>query len=242
MGRIARNRKQTGIIAEGEQDTIALWRKISTADENLSHQVSARIVPFAKAHEATILVFEHQGSLKAEKGKYSRRGKSKRAFWMKGRIFQYAKYKAWNEGIITCRVNPRNTSRECARCHALVIRYEAGQPAEGYTSGAPLVLCPACGMQGNADRNASLVISQRLIARYQNITQEKPPTPLGTERAMKVAGGIVSQDAKNEQGPSLLLERHGDVNEHGTAHQVWPAGMAEHTSDIPCQLRLFIES
>jgi putative transposase len=220
LGRIARNRKQTGIIAEGEQDNIALWRKISNADENLCHQVSARIVQFAKAHEATILVFEHLGKLKPEKGKYSRRGNSKRAFWMKGRIFQYAKYKAWHEGIITGRVNPRNTSRECARCHALVIRYEAGQPAEGYTSGAPLVLCPACAMQGNADRNASLVISQRLIARYQNITQEKPPAPLGTERAMKVAGVVVSQGAKNEQGPSILLEGLGDVNEHGTAHNV----------------------
>ena len=49
----------------------------------------------------------------------------------------YAKYKAWNEGIITSRVNPGNTSRECARCHSLVVRYDAGKPAEGYTSGAP---------------------------------------------------------------------------------------------------------
>jgi len=128
--------------------------------------VSARIVQFAQEHEATILVFEHLGKLRPEKGKYSRRGKSKRAFWMKGRIFQYAKYKAWNEGMITSRVNPRNTSRECARCHALVIRYAAGQPIEGYTSGTPLVVCPVCGMQGHADRNASLVIGQRLVARY----------------------------------------------------------------------------
>ncbi len=107
--------------------------------------MSARIVQFAQEHEAPILVFEHLGKLRPEKGKYSRRGKSKRAFWMKGRIFQYAKYKAWNEGMITSRVNPRNTSRECARCHALVIRYAAGQPIEG---------------------NASLVIGQRLVARY----------------------------------------------------------------------------
>jgi hypothetical protein len=49
-------------------------------------------------------VFEHLGKLRPEKGKYSRRGNSKRAFWMKGRIFNYAKYKAWNEGIITSRI------------------------------------------------------------------------------------------------------------------------------------------
>lgn len=41
---------------------------------------------------------------------------------MKGRIFKYAKYKAWDQRIITSRVNPRNTSRECARCHSLVAR------------------------------------------------------------------------------------------------------------------------
>src|SRR5205823_8883139 len=166
--------------------------------EHIAHLVSARIVQFAKQHAATILVFEHLGNLKPQKGKYSHRGNSKRAFWMKGRIFTYAKYKAWNEGIITSRVNPRNTSRECAKCHSLVVRYEAGQPAEGYIPGTPLVFCPQCGMRGNADRNASLVIGQRLIARYQPSSQEKPPTPLLVERVSKDTGVTVYQDAKGE--------------------------------------------
>jgi transposase len=79
LGRIARHRSQTGLIAQGEQDNKALWEKIRNADENLSHQVSARIVQFAKKHGATILVFEHLGKLRTEKGTYSRRGNSKRA-------------------------------------------------------------------------------------------------------------------------------------------------------------------
>ncbi len=236
LGRIARNRSKTGIIAEGEQDNVALWCKISNADESISHVVSARIVQFAKEHEATILVFEHLGKLKPQKGKYSHRGNSKRAYWMKGRIFRYAKYKAWQSGIITSRVNPRNTSRECARCHALVIRYEAGHPITGYTPGAPLVLCEACQMKGNADRNASLVIGQRLIARFQ----EKPPTPLATERGAKAPGVAVSQDAESNQEPSISLVRHGDSNGHGTA-QAMSSGMAERIADMPRQLRLFNE-
>src|SRR5262249_47596044 len=109
LGRIARNRSQTGVISTFQQDNASLCRHIRHADENLSHLVSARIVQFAKDQGASILVFEHLGKLRPEKGKYSRRGNSKRAFWMKGRIFQYAKYKAYNEGIITSRVNPRNT-------------------------------------------------------------------------------------------------------------------------------------
>jgi putative transposase len=96
-------------------------------------------------------------------------------------------------------------------------------------------------MRGNADRNASLVIGQRLIARYQKSTQEKPPTPLATERGTKVPGVVVSQDAKSKEGPSLRSAWHGDDNEHGTAQGVW-LGMAEHTSDVPRQLRVFNES
>jgi putative transposase len=237
LGRIARNRSRTGLIEKGPQDNADLWRKIRNADENLSHLVSARIVQFAKDQGASILVFEHLGKLKAEKGKYSKRGNSKRAFWMKGRIFQYAKYKAWNEGIITSRINPRNTSRECARCHALIIRYEAGQPVEGYTSGAPLVLCPQCGMQSQADRNASLVIGQRLVARYQQATQEKPPAPLLGERESKDSGVGVSQEPETQAvGHSSLCERHGNSNAHGTAQETASRDGCS-VSDMPPTLR-----
>ena len=53
--------------------------RIRHRDEQLAHLVSVRLVQFANEHEATILVFEHLGNLKPEKGKYSRRGNSKRA-------------------------------------------------------------------------------------------------------------------------------------------------------------------
>jgi putative transposase len=210
LGRIARNRKHTGLIAEGEQDNVALWRKIRTRDEEFAHLVSRRLVDFAQEQGATILVFEHLSKLRPEKGRYSRRGNSKRAFWMKGRIFRYAKYKAWNEGIITSRVSPRKTSRECARCHAPIVRYAQGQPEEGYVPGAPLMLCPQCDLRGNADRNASVVIGQRLITRYQEKqTQEKPLAPLATERESKDSGVGGSHEPETEaMGHSSLSERH----------------------------------
>jgi len=240
LGRIARNRRKTGIIAQGEQDNVHLWRKINNLDDAIAHLVSARIVQFARQHEATILVFEHLGTLKPHKGRYSQRGNSKRAFWMKGRIFKYAKYKAYNTGILTSRVSPRYTSRECALCHSLVARYEASHSAEGYSSGAPLVLCPECGMKGHADRNASLVIGQRLITRFQKPSQGKPQAPLRVERGEKSPGVEVCQDAKCEEGPSLPQARHADRNEHGTA-QDGLLRMDEHLSDIPHQLRFPFE-
>jgi putative transposase len=195
LGRIARNRRKTGIIAQGEQDNVALWTKIRALGEESAHQVSHRIVEFAKEYHAHILVFEHLGHFRPQKGKYSKRGNEKRSYWLRGKIFKYCKYKAWNEGIVTCRVSPSMTSRECARCCEPIARYEAGKPTEGYTPGAPLVYCPQCHMHGNSDRNASLVIGKRLLARYQMHSQEKPPTPLHAERPVKTGGVRRSQDA-----------------------------------------------
>jgi putative transposase len=240
LGWIARNRRKTGIIAEGEQDNVHLWGKINNVDEYIAHLVSARIVQFAREQEASILVLEHLGKLKPTRGKYSHRGNSKRAFWMKGRIFKYAKYKAYNEGMLTSRVNPRNTSRVCAACHSLVARYEEGQLAVRYIYGAPLVFCSQCGMKGNADRNASLIIGQRLITRYQKSSQGKPQSPLRVERVEKSTGVEACQDAKSEKGPSLPQVRHAGCNEHGTA-QDGLLRMDEHLSDIPHQLRFPFE-
>jgi putative transposase len=241
LGRIARNRSQTGIMAENEQDNAAFWRKIRNRDEHMAHLVSARIVQFAAEHGASILVFEHLGNLKPEKGKYSRRGNTKRAYWMKGRIFRYSRYKAWQHKIITSRVNPRNTSRECHRCHGLVVRYHAGQTQEGYTIGASLVLCPPCQMRDHADRNASLRIGERLLERYQEPFKEKPHTA-GRRggRVSKETGVTPSQDAKRQRGPSISQARQGDGNAHGTAQEKRHR-MGSPFSATPHPLRLPLE-
>ena len=180
LGWIAINRSKTGLLKEGESDNIRLWQQIKDLDENTAHRVSRRIVEFANQNGATVIVFEHLSNLKPQKGKYSKRSNLKRAYWLKGKIFNYTKYKAWELALLCCRVSPYNTSRECAKCHAIpLVRYASveGQPREGYKVGAPLVYCPVCGMRGNADRNASIVIGQRFLARYQN-PKEKPPTSL----------------------------------------------------------------
>ncbi len=189
----------------------------------MAHLVSIRIVQFAQKHKASILVFEHLGNLKPEKGKYSKRGNSKRAFWMKGRIFNDAKYKAYHAGILTSRVSPRNTSRECACCGTMVARYAEGQEAKGYTYGAPLVSCEKCGMKGNADRNACLMIGNRLFARFGIFFQEKPQTLPATEREEQSSGVGVLQEPKDEAvGHSSLSSGHESSNEHGTAQDSHP--------------------
>jgi putative transposase len=208
LGRIARNRRSTGIIAQGEQDNITLWATIRHLDDDTAHRLSRRIVDFAQAQGASLLVFEHLGSFRPERGRYSRRANAKRSFWLRGKIFRFSRYKAWNVGIVTCRVNPKNTSQHCARCGTPAARYGPGEPREGYRPGAPLVWCAVCSKESNADHNASRNIGQRLVARYQQTSaQEKPPTrPFGGEGS-KDPGVPVSQDTAG----------HGSGSRHGTA-------------------------
>src|SRR6266566_4548234 len=209
LGRIARNRSQTGIIAENEQDNADLWAKIRHVDEQIAHLVSSRIVQFATKHGASILVFEHLGNLRPEQGKYSRRG---------------------------------NTKRACHRCHGLVVRYNQGQPQEGYTPGAALCFCPQCQMRDHADRNASLRVGQRLIERTQAPLKEKPHALVRrAKREPKGSGVGISQDAKRQMGPSIPAARRGDhANGHGAA-QRGRRRMGALLSDIASQLRIHFE-
>jgi IS605 OrfB family transposase len=242
LGKVARNRSKTGICAEGEQDNLHLWNRIHGLNEQVAHLISRRIVEFARTHRATILVFEHLGNLQPLQGRYSHHANQKRMYWMKGRIFRSSRYKAWNEGIVTCRVNPKNTSQECARCHQEVARYHAGQPEEGYQTGAPLVVCLAseCRHRDHADRNASIVIGQRLLARMQKPFQEKPPARPSSGRSTKVEGGPSSQDAKGKRNPFNSSSGLGRWAESGTT-QRRESGMADPPRGIPRQLRLFQE-
>lgn len=195
LGRIARNRSRTGIIQQGIQDNKALWRRIRNLDEATAQKSSRWIVDFAASNGASVVVFEHLANVGPQrdsngKRRYSRRGNEKRSYWLRGKIFNFSKYKAWIGGdkeqtddgntatsataILTSRVNPRNTSKECHCCGNLVARYNTntgftvaettGEPS--YRPGAPLFHCPVCQAKGNADHNAARNIGKRLFSRY----------------------------------------------------------------------------
>ncbi len=166
LGKIAVKRSQTGILAEGEQDNKHLWDKIRAIEEYEAHRVSRRMVDFAREHGATILVFEHLGKLKPVKGRYSKRSNEKRAYWLKGRIVNYARYKAWEHGTLTCQVSPAFTSQDCSGCgHRPVARYAQGEAPLEYRPGGPLFLCSNCFKRGHADRNASANVGFRFLIR-----------------------------------------------------------------------------
>jgi IS605 OrfB family transposase len=164
LGIVAVKRSLTGTVNKDEQDNKSLWDKIQRINDCEAHRVSRRILEFALEHGASIIVFEHLGGFKPIKGSYSRRGNSKRAYWLRGRIFHYTWYKAWEYGIITSRVNPKDTSRKCSVCDRDVARHGENDPPEGYRPGAPLFTCE-CGKKGSADLNAARNIAKKFLIR-----------------------------------------------------------------------------
>ena len=164
LEKVARLQRETRIIPEGETFAADLWRKIRNMDDDIAHQVSRRIVNFAKAHGAKVIVFEHLGSFSPAKGTRSRRQNLKFLYWLRGRIFRFAQYKALHEGVVVVRVNPKNTSRQCPYCGCLEItRYTFGRE-----NSTKLARCGSCEIDGiNADWLATLNIGQKFQKKHK---------------------------------------------------------------------------
>jgi len=178
LRKIAVKRSQTGILNAREKDNKHLWKKIQNINDYEAHRISRRIVDFSIKHGAKIIVFEHLKKFAPQKGKYSARANQKRSYWLRGRIQKYTRYKAWQEGILTCLVSPHNTSRLCHICGSKITRYDK-EPG-GYRPGAPLYSC-SCGKRGNADFNASVCIGKKLFYRYQKPSGKPEGVPVVQE-------------------------------------------------------------
>ena len=110
LGLIANSMKKTGIIHKGF--AAGKWQKLHNREVEFSRAVARELVEFAAFHQCSVMVFEHLSNLKPCKGKYSRRSNSKRAYWLKSRVFNQVKDIAYRDySMLTTRVNPQNTSR-----------------------------------------------------------------------------------------------------------------------------------
>lgn len=110
LGRIATKMRQTGTVEKGFGSTI--WQKLHNGEVEAGKAYAREIVEFALLWGCSVISFEHLGNLKPTRGKYSRRSNQKRAYWLKSRVYQQVSRIAYQDyGILTARVNPRNTSR-----------------------------------------------------------------------------------------------------------------------------------
>ena len=168
LGLIANSMRKTGIIHEGFCSRG--WQKLRNREIEFSRAVARELVEFARHHRCSIMVFEHLANLKPCKGKYSRRSNQKRAYWLKSRVFNQVRDIAYRDyGILTTRVNPRNTSRLDPWGHPLwrgnsfptsLLDYLEYQP------GANLI-ANTSGYKAHSGLNAARNIGLKAIRRYR---------------------------------------------------------------------------
>jgi hypothetical protein len=169
LGKDAVAKSKTNASETQECMNSNLWRKLKNREKHESERVSRRITNFAEKYGATVIVFEHLGNLRPERGKYSRRSNSKRQFWLKSKIYLRTKTKALNDfGILTVRVSPKNTSRVFAYNNSPVWRgNQTSETGFVFTAkGMGVLFLAEDGTISNADLNASRNIGLRYIAKH----------------------------------------------------------------------------
>ncbi|WP_207714450.1 hypothetical protein [Scytonema sp. UIC 10036] len=141
--------------------------------------IAREIVEFALAWNCSVISFEHLKNLKPCKGKYSRRSNQKRAYWLKSKVFHEVSRIAFQDyGILTTRVNPRDTSRldpwvqELARLNnysgKLAINLiKEGKLENSYQKGANFVVNINTYYSAHSGLNAARNIGLKAILRHR---------------------------------------------------------------------------
>jgi len=110
LGQIAVRMNETGIIHKGFCSK--WWERLHNREVDMGRAIARVIVNLAKGYGCKVIAFEHLSNLTPCRGKYSRRSNQKRAYWLKSKIYLNVNRIAYQDyGILTTRVNPRNTSR-----------------------------------------------------------------------------------------------------------------------------------
>ncbi len=166
LGQIAIKMRQTKIVSRGFAKS--RWDSITAREIDFSRTVSRELVEFARHWKVDVISFEHLGSLRPKKGKFSKRSNQKRAYWLKGKIFEQVKRIAYQDhAILTTRVSPRNTSRFSPWGEPL---WRGSQfptsllEFDSYQSGAALV-ATADGYKAHSGLNAARNVALKAIKR-----------------------------------------------------------------------------
>lgn len=167
LGRIAIKMSKTGIIEHGFSKSC--WEKLRKREVEFGRDVAREIVEFARCWGAQVISFEHLGNLKPVRGKYSKRSNTKRAYWLKSKVFDQVKRIAYQDySILTTRVSPRNTSRltpwdeqvwRGSKFPTTLLEFLS------YESGTPLV-ATVHGYKAHSGLNASRNIALKAIKRH----------------------------------------------------------------------------
>ena len=204
LGLIARAMRKTGIIERSFASK--RWKKLHNREVEAGRKYARELVEFARYHQCSILAFEYLSNLRPCKGKYSRRSNQKRAYWLKSRVFKQASEIAYRDyGILTTRVNPRDTSRldpwgnplwRSNKFPVLLLDYLEYQPGANFVANTS-------GYKAHSGLNAARNIGLKAIGRHRT----NPKLILGGKP--KLATDLVCNETRMRNHPHSHCTRLG---------------------------------
>jgi len=127
-------------------------RKEQRFATDVNHCISKRIVSAAKGTERGIAM-EDLGGIR-ERLTVKKAQRRELSSWSFSQLRLFVTYKAVLSGVDVQFVDPRNTSRECSKCHTTDKKNRKTQS---------LFECTACGFVAHADINAAINIGRRAV-------------------------------------------------------------------------------
>jgi IS605 OrfB family transposase len=156
MKTVSKHQWQSGKPVKGEHSNINSWDHIQRTNDDFAHKVSRVIVNICENYPGCVLLFERLRKIKPKKGESkSHRMNRRKANQLKGKIFEYSKYKAYIIAIVTVEVNPHGTSQYCSCCGQKGERFSYIDGKRVICKWGKLFYCPHCKRIVNADFNAS---------------------------------------------------------------------------------------
>lgn len=155
--RLRNSQKERDKFLRGRHNKIRKKRNMRNIEPRINlilHQYSKDIVDFAKEKKAFI-VFEKLEKIRKSRFKMSKKLQYKLSLFTFKKLSDLVDYKAQREGIKVLYVPPEYTSKECSHCGEKV---DTQRPFNGNTG---LFKCNKCGVQLNADYNASINIAKK---------------------------------------------------------------------------------
>ena len=197
LGKLSKATRNSGIANTKPN----LWRKINNIKKHIAIDTMHKIIAFAQANNATVIVFEHLGKMRVPKGFYgARRLRFKLQYWTKQFIYRKTLDKAHSLGLRVSRVSAKNTSRLAYDGSGMVSRGEIdptklykNKPSKNYS------ICKfTTGKVYNADLSASYNIGARYFIR-------EIIKPLSEKTRLQLEAKVPLLAARNQHTLSTLI-------------------------------------
>ncbi len=100
-----------------KNDHVQYWKKLHNINEYYAHDVSRKIVTFCVENKVKVIAIADFNGNSADTAYYYRKKiKKYTPIYLRPKITQYLKYKAFQEGILLKLVSPINTASKCYQC------------------------------------------------------------------------------------------------------------------------------